>query len=98
MKFSKNKKLEKYIPKDIINFLKKKDLYDLYYFNLEKCLSDQLKNDLNRQVNISLVIGSFIWKDSKEGYDFWRNIHEEACGLGLIYEYKTKFIKDLLYK
>ena len=98
MKFSKNKKLEKYITKDIINLLKKKGLYDLYYFNLEKCLSDQLKNDLNRQVNIPLVIGSFIWKDSKEGYDFWRNIHEETYKLRLIYEYKTKFIKDLLYK
>lgn len=98
MKFIKNKKLEKYITKDIINLLKKKGLYDLYYFNLEKCLSDQLKRDLNRQVDIPLVIGSFIWTESKEGYDFWRNIHEEACGLGLIYEYKTKFIKDLLYK
>lgn len=96
MKFSKEKKFEKYIGKEIIYFLKNKGLYNLYCFNLEKYLNNKVKDYPDNMVNIPFTIGSFVWRNSEEGHTFWYNIQEETNHLGLMYECKTEFIKDLL--
>lgn len=96
MKFSKNKKLEKYIGEEIIDFLKKKGLYDLYYFNLEQYFNKIIKEYPKKEVSLPFTIGSFIWKDSKEGYAFWYNINETINHLGLTYETKPAYLKNIL--
>ena len=65
MKFSKNKKLEKYIGEEIIDFLKKKGLYDLYYFNLEqyfnkiiKDCNDTLPSNVSVPIQDNCILGT----------------------------------------
>lgn len=96
MKFSKERKLEKYIHPDIIEFLKQKNIYNQYYFNLEEYLNKKVKENSNLQIVIPFTIGSFSWSQSKENFSFWENLHEEFNSLNSIDEYKKEFIRNLL--
>ena len=91
------KELENYTPKGQLEGFPKEIIAHML-----ECQKEQVdRRDVTVFENLTRAcpdIHGFSWNKTKEGYDFWRNIHEEACGLGLIYEYKTKFIKDLLYK
>jgi len=61
--------------KKFILFLKKKGAYAAFRKNLN---STRVRNNIKGGYILSFIVSiSFTWNDTKEGYDFWRNISDE---------------------
>lgn len=96
MKFTTNRTLEIHINKDVVRFLKKKGIYNLYYFNLEQHLNKRYKEYPNVKICYPLTIGSFKWDDSKEKYNFWLKLENEFSkknNKGII---RLEYLKNIL--
>lgn len=63
MKFIGKSKFEKYIDKDLIAFLKRKNIYNQYCFNLDKYLS---RVNINCRILIPIDLDGFYWGNTSE--------------------------------
>lgn len=72
MKFIEKPKLEKYINKEVISFLKKNNVYEEYIINLKDWIN---KKRNNYRTYIPIAIDSFDWNYTDQGYRFWNNLN-----------------------
>ena len=89
MKFESKEKLEKYIEKDVIWFLKNENVYDKFIFNLKKWI--KYKNE-KYIISIPITINSFKWSDTPEQGSFWYNLNVEYSKIHLVNHERPKII------
>lgn len=86
MKFiEKPIKLEKYINKEVISFLKNNNVYEEYIINLKDWINKKRDND---KTYIPIAIDSFDWMDTDQGFKFWNSLNN-------IYLSEYKIINNL---
>ena len=89
MKFENSTKLEKYIEKDVIFFLKNENVYDKFIFNLKEWI--KYKNE-KYVICLPITINSFKWFDTPEQGNFWYNLNVEYSKIHLVNYEKPKII------
>lgn len=93
MKFIGKSKFEKYIDKDLIAFLKRKNIYNQYCFNLDEYLS---RVNINCRILIPIDLDGFYWDNTSEGELFWSDLDDEFCKLFPDKKQFIKLLKELL--
>ena len=81
---------DKLFRRHFFAFLKERDAYDKWLYNL----LERLPMNGTEQCNVSLeklfkqkclcaINEAFIWDNTKEGYDFWSELNHKWCDLRL---------------
>ena len=89
MKFENSTKLEKYIEKDVIWFLKNENVYDKFIFNLKEWIKYK---DEKYAICLPITINSFKWSATPEQGNFWYNLNVEYSKIHLVNHERPKII------
>ena len=76
----RERQLLRQLPNDFIEFMKQEKVWEKYkdnvYDNTKEVSADVLlKVILNADIHILNV--SFVWKETKEGFEFWKNVYDK---------------------
>lgn len=76
----RERQLLRQLPNDFIEFMKQEKVWEKYkdnvYDNAKEVSADVLlKVILNTDIHILNV--SFVWKETKEGFEFWKNVYDK---------------------
>lgn len=73
--------------KFLVRFLKEENAYGKYIHNLFLEKGYHYGTFLKMYMDSGILNNSFFWKDTKEGYNYWRKLHEK-----FVEKYCKKFI------
>ena len=76
----RERQLLRQLPNDFIEFMKQEKVWEKYKDNVydhakEVSADVLLKVILNADIHILNV--SFVWKETKEGFEFWKNVYDK---------------------
>ena len=76
----RERQLLRQLPNDFIEFMKQEKVWEKYKDNVydhakEVSADVLLKVILNADIHILNV--SFIWEETKEGFEFWKNVYDK---------------------
>jgi hypothetical protein len=63
--------------KFLVKFLKEKNAYSKYRHNLLLNKGYHYGTFLKMSMNSGILSNSFFWRDTKEGFDYWRKLNDE---------------------
>ena len=71
--------------KFLVRFLKERNAYSKYRHNLLLHKGYHYRTFIKMFMNSGILSNSFFWRDTKEGYDYWRKLNDEFrnkyCGI-----------------
>lgn len=68
---------QKYKIKFLVRFLKEKNAYSRYRHNLFLEKGYYSRGFLKTYMNGGILSNAFVWRTTKEGYEYWKELHYE---------------------